>query len=490
MAGRRPAAGGPERGDELEVTLAVPERGARRTRRGLYEQLRTAIRSGRLAPGLRMPASRGLAQRLGVSRNTITAVYELLVSEGCLVTRPGSGAFVAEGPVRAAPRRPAHGMADRVRSIPLGWRLTAFDPTARYRFLLGLPDLAAFPWDLWRKIANRTLRAYGRGPIRPSGPQGAAKLREAIAGHLSFARGIACTPDDVVVASGAQQAFDILAKVLVHRPGVVVVLEDPGYPPIRAAFTAAGARIVEAPVDEEGILVDALPADAEVVCVTPSHQFPMGVAMSPPRRQALLAFARRTGAVVIEDDYDGDFRFDGRPLEALQTLDVSDQVLYVGTFSKSLFPDLRLGYVVAPDWAREALLLAKMATGGPSQTAQFTLAAFVAEGHLVRHVRRMRRIYAERRAALLEAFQAAPAGSVEPWPSAAGLHLALKLDPALDDVGVLRAATKLGVGAYALSEFSVGEGRRNGLVLGYGAVATENVRPGVEALVQAIRAAV
>ena len=489
MTERRAMGAGSTLGPELEVALAIPERGARRTRRDLYEQLRTAIRAGRLAPGLRMPASRALAQRLGVSRNTITAVYELLVSEGFLVTRPGSGAFVAEGPARETRAAPTVDMAGRVRSIPSQWRLTAFDTAARYRFLLGLPDLGAFPWDLWRKIANRTLRAYGRAPGRPASPQGVAALREAIAGHLSFVRGIACRADEIVVTSGAQQAFDLLAKALVHRPGVVVAVEDPGYPPIRAAFAAAGATVVEAPVDEEGIIVEALPAGAQVICVTPSHQFPLGVPMSPRRRQALLAFARRSGAVVIEDDYDGEYRFDSRPLDALQTLDVSGQVIYVGTFSKSLFPDLRLGYVVSPEWAREPLLSARLVTGGPSTIAQQTLAAFIAEGHLVRHVRRMRRIYAERREALLEAACGDPDGAIEAFPSIAGLHLALRLNPKIDDRRLVRAATRLGVGSYALSEFSVHGNRQNGVVLGYGAIAREDARAGARALVQAVELA-
>jgi GntR family transcriptional regulator/MocR family aminotransferase len=475
-------------GPELEVALLVPERGSRRTRREVYDQLRAAIRAGRLAAGLRMPASRQLAQRLGVSRNTVIAVYELLVSEGCLVARAGSGTFVAAESARGSRPRPAVDMAGRVPPAwREGWSPPRLPPRAQRMFLVGSPDLDAFPWPLWRRLANRTLHAYGRARGPPAGPQGLHALREAIAAHLSFARGIACRAEDIVVTAGAQQAFDLLAKVLVHRPGVVVAVEDPGYAPVRIAFAAAGARVVGAPVDEEGIVVEALPAGAEVIYVTPSHQFPLGVPMSPRRRQALLAFARRTGAIVIEDDYDGEFRFDGRPLEALQTLDVTEQVIYLGTFSKSLFPDLRLGFVAAPQWAVGALAAAKQVSGSPSQIAQQTLATFIAEGHLVRHVRRMRRIYAERRRALFAAIEQAPRGWLEPFPSAAGLHLSLRLPAEADSEAFVEAAAELGAGTYRLAQFGFGGPCPNGLVLGYGALAEADVRLGGLALAQAAR---
>ena len=490
MAGRSPTEDATPIGPELEVALLLPDRGARRTRRELYEQLRTAIRTGRLAPGLRMPASRHLAARLEVSRNTITSVYELLISEGHLTARPGAGTFVAEDGAREPKRRPAADMADRLRPIWRDWRSAGFVPLrAKRPFHVGTPDLAAFPWDLWRKLASRTLRDYSRSPV-PAGPQGAPTLRQTIAGHLSFARGVACQADDIVVTSGAQQAFDLLAKVLVHRPGVVVAVEDPGYAPVRVAFAAAGATVVGAPVDDEGIVVETLPPNAEVICVTPSHQFPLGVPMSPRRRQALLALAGRTGAVLVEDDYDGEFRFDGRPLEALQTLDVSDQVIYVGTFSKSVFPDLRLGFVAAPDWVRGPLLAAKMASDGRSPlVVQHTLAAFMAEGHMVRHVRRMRRIYAGRRQALFKAISGAPPGWLEPYPSAAGLHLALRLPPDVDAEVFVRIAADLGVGAHPLSRFAVDPTTHNGVVLGYGALPEDDVRLGGLALVEAANCA-
>ncbi|WP_329955905.1 PLP-dependent aminotransferase family protein [Cupriavidus necator] len=224
------------------------------------------------------------------------------------------------------------------------------------------------------------------------------QLREAIASHVSFARAVACGADDVVVTSGAQQAFDLIARVLVTPGKTVVAVEDPGYPPLRHAFAAAGARLVPVPVDDEGMQVDQLPAGARVICVTPSHQFPLGATLSLARRRALLAFARRHGAVVVEDDYDGEFRHGGRPLDALQTLDQDQLVWYVGTFSRSLFPGLRLGYAVVPPWARDAVVAAGQYTDWHSALlAQDTLAAFMAEGHLARHIRKMRAAYTGRR---------------------------------------------------------------------------------------------
>jgi GntR family transcriptional regulator/MocR family aminotransferase len=435
--------------------------------------------------GLRMPASRHLAERLGVSRNTVTTVYELLVSEGLLVTRPGAGTFVAEGHAPDTKRKPPVGMASRLRPFGPSWRVRAFDRDIRYPFVLGVPDLRAFSWSLWRQIANKTLRTYSRSPAHPP-LEGVLALREAVARHLSFARGIACSAEDIVITAGAQQAFDLLARILVRRPGIIVAVEDPSYPPMRMAFAAAGATVVGTPVDDEGIIVDALPAEAEVVCVTPSHQFPLGVPMSPARRQSLLAYARRTGAVIIEDDYDGEFRFGDRPLEALRTSDTAQQVIYVGTFSKSLFPDLRLGYVVSPEWLQGSLLAAKQISGHPGFLAQQTTAAFFAEGHLARHVRRMRRLYDERRRALLDIVAQAP-DLLSPFPSAAGLHLAFRPAPDLDVNRLVAVAAELGVGAYPVSAFADQNLRENGVVLGYGTLGVEDVRSGGLILLEAAK---
>ncbi len=390
--------------------MTLPPPGSRELLQSLHRQLRAAIVDGRLRAGLRLPATRVFAEEFAISRNTAVGVYDLLLSEGYLVARRGAGTYVAETvsrPVRAA--APGRKPDNDPRLAPF-WRqppraLAATSPrTYRYDFRIGLSDKAPFPFHVWRRLSARALRGLSKAPAAYLDAAGRPALRAAIANHVSFARAVSCTAADVVVTAGAQQAFDLLARILVTPGRTVVVHEDPGYPPLRGAFAAAGAVLRAVPVDSDGMIVDRLPANARVICVTPSHQFPLGVAMSLRRRMELLAFARAHDAVIIEDDYDGEFRFAGRPLDALQTLDRHDSVVYVGTFSKSLFPALRLGYAVVPQWARAALVSAKqLCDWHGAVLAQDTLASFIAEGHLARHVRKMRRIYGERRALLLRA---------------------------------------------------------------------------------------
>jgi len=290
----------------------------------------------------------------------------------------------------------------------------------------------------------------------------------------------------VTVTAGAQQAFDLLARILVEPRRTVVALENPGYPPLRAAFAAAGARIAIVPVDEEGLIVERVPAQAKIVCVTPSHQFPLGAVMSAPRRAALLEFAQRHGAVVIEDDYDAEFRFGDRPLDALQTLDRSESVFYVGTFSKSLFPALRLGFIVAPPWAHVALGAAKQAADGYcALLAQETLAAFIGEGHLARHVRRMREVYAARRKTLLDGLQRDFADWLQPVPSAAGLHLTALADRSLDLETLVERARRRDVGITSLRRFDAdpqARRRQQGLAFGYGSLDERGIAEGLSRL--------
>jgi GntR family transcriptional regulator/MocR family aminotransferase len=452
--------------------LTLPPTGSRRLLRALHEQLRGAILDGRLKPGLRLPATRALAAAFGISRNTAVAAYDLLVGEGYVEARAGSGIYVAAVmPQRA--RRTAKTDPTHERRLAPFWRdppptpRGPPPPVAQLRFELGVPDPRRFPFDVWRRLAARALRASSRGPASYADAQGQPALRDAIARHVSFARAVSCGGDDIVVTAGAQQAFDLVARILVTPGRTVVAMENPGYPPARAAFAAAGATIVPVRVDAEGLVVDEIPANARIVYVTPSHQFPLGVALSTRRRTALLEFAQRSGAVVVEDDYDGEFRYGERPLDALQTLDRDDGVFYIGTFSKSLFPSLRLGFVVAPVWARPALVAAKRCVDWHCAThAQDTLAAFIAEGHLARHVRRMQQTYAQRRRELLAGLEPlAPRLTV--LPSSAGLHLSALVRNA---AAVAQAAAERGVGVRALAAFHVGKGAPSGLVFGYGTI--------------------
>jgi GntR family transcriptional regulator/MocR family aminotransferase len=470
----------------FDLAIDLPPRGSRNILQALHRQLRAAILDGRLKPDLRLPATRALADALGVSRNTAVATYDLLLSEGYLVARPGSGTYVADmlprqrAPVPAAPAEGDARLSPFWRMPPAIIRMDG--PAVRDDFRVGLSDKGPFPFEIWRRLSARALRGLSKMPAAYAPAEGRPELRDAIARHISFARAVAAQGDDVIVTSGAQQAFDLLARVLV-TPGMVVAVEEPGYPPLRNAFAAAGARVIGVAVDAEGLIVDDVPADARIVCVTPSHQFPLGPAMSPQRRAALLDFARGSGAVIVEDDYDGEFRFSGRPLEALQTLDRGDCVFYVGTFSKSLFPALRLGFVVTPAWARTALVAAKQHADwhGPV-LAQDTLAAFIDEGHLARHVRKMRKLYGERRRQLIAAMAVHCGGWLQPIAGAAGLHLAARLDPAIDAGMMVERALAAGIRTQSLARYATRPGAPNGLTFGFGMIATERIEPAIRRL--------
>ncbi len=273
------------------------------------------------------------------------------------------------------------------------------------------------------------------------------------------------------MTAGAQQAFDLLARVLLTSSRMVVALEDPGYPPARAAFAATGAKLIPVPVDAEGLIVERLPPQAKVIYVTPSHQFPLGASLSMRRRAALLEFAQARGAVIIEDDYDGEFRFGGRPLDALQTLDRADSVFYVGTFSKSVFPMIRLGYIVCPPWARGTLLTAKQFTDWHCAVlAQETLAAFISDGLLARHVRTMRQIYNDRRELLLQTLQQDFDRWLVPLPSSAGLHVTALAKGSFDANALSTRALEKGIRVTSLRGFHAGKPARQGLIFGYGAI--------------------
>ncbi|HZO22057.1 MAG TPA: PLP-dependent aminotransferase family protein [Steroidobacteraceae bacterium] len=474
----------------LELSITLPPRGSGSVMSALHRELRAAILDGRLKPGLRLPSTRLLAHSWGVSRNTVMGAYDLLLSEGYLCARHGAGTYVAISlPVhtRAAT---AHLPAADPR-LNAFWRAPPADLGTSWAsaapgnapFRIGVPDAEAFPFHIWRRLLARSLRALAKSPAAFVEAQGRTALREAIAHHASFARAVACEPDDVVVTSGTQQAFELLAKILVTPGETSVAFEDPGYPPLRAAFIANGARIIPAAVDSEGLVVDSLPAETRLICVTPSHQFPLGVAMSMRRRAQLLEFARRSGAVVIEDDYDGEFRFGSTPRDALQTLDRSGSVFYVGTFSKSLFPGIRLGFVVVPRWARHALIAAKQCADWHSPVLeQDALAAFIGEGHMARHVRKMRKLYGERRTLLVSVLQGQFAPWLEPIPASGGMHLTALERQALDWDNIAAQARELGLDVRSLRVYCVGSRSRRGLVLGYGGTSPSAIRSGLSQL--------
>lgn len=442
----------------------------------LHQQLRAAILDGRLPAHSPLPATRTVAEALGVARNTVVTVYDLLIAEGYLIPRKGAKPQVAEFARRRASKPPRASVGiDESRFAPV-WRTPFMAPSpARVlperNFRLGIPDHRHFPHDVWRRLMAQTLRKSSREQFAYAPSQGIPALREAIAQHVAFARAVACTGDDVIVTSGAQQAFDLIARLLVTPGQTKVAVEEPGYPPVRAAFAAAGAQLVPLPVDDEGLCVERLPDDVRIISVTPSHQSPTGVAMSLRRRTALLDFARRHRAVIVEDDYDGEFRFGGRPLDALQTLDRDALVFYAGTFSKSMFPSLRKGFVVAPAWARNGLITVKHCVDSHCDSiTQSALAAFIRDGHLARHVRHMRPIYAERREALLDGLHRALGEWLQPIPSEAGLHLAARFrDPALAPK-IMPTVLRFAPGAESTADYAMTLGIEPAVTFGYGVI--------------------
>jgi len=487
----------------FEIDLKLPAAATRRTAQALCTQLQQAIAAGRLAPGARLPATRQAGALFGVSRNTVAAVYEQLLCEGLVVTRRGSGTFVAPRPQRAAapPRngaRPAYRLNEfwlrpEVSDAIGFWRERAPPPAAAratpaqpVELRPGLVDSRLFPFEVFRQMSARRLRALERIPAgykSPQGHQGAFALRSAITRYIALTRAVACAAEDVLVTSGAQQAFDLLARVLVTPGKTVVAVEDPGYPPLRVPFAAAGAKIVPVPVDAEGMRVERLPAEADVICVCPSHQFPLGVSLSMRRRRALIEFARRRGAVLVEDDYDGEFRFEGSPLEALRTRDSADVVFYVGTFSKCMLPAFRLGFVVAPAWALPALIAAKNGLDWHcSVPIQLAVASFISDGHLARHVRKMREVYRSRRQRLLSLLGAELGAWLEPLPSFCGMHLAALARTPLDLDAVSDALLARQVKLHALSRYYLGRPARAGFVIGYGAADLSDLTRGTAAL--------
>jgi GntR family transcriptional regulator / MocR family aminotransferase len=486
----------------FEIALDVSSRGSRESSRTLYRQLKAAILDGRLTPGARLPPTRKSAVFFGVSRNTAAEVYERLLNEGHVVARHGSGTYVA-GRIRA-PRPPASSRddapSDRLNAFWLRpevtawmnfWRDSSEAESAPSKaqpvdFRPALVDSRLFPFDIFRRVTAKQLRRLERRPASyksPQGNQGSYYLREAITKHIALTRAVVCQPDDILVTSGAQQAFDLLARVLVTPGKTVVALEDPGYPPMRLAFAAAGARLVPVGVDEEGLIIGELPPDVGVICVCPSHQFPLGVTTSMRRRKALVDFARKRGAVILEDDYDGEFRYEGSPLEALRTTDAADVVLYVGTFSKCMLSALRLGFVVAPDWAMRTLIAAKNCLDWHCSTpVQYAVAGFIDEGHLANHVRKMRAIYKRRRQLLLNSLQRELGEWLEPIPCVYGMHIAAVSRNSLDFDAVANSLLQANVKIHSLSRYYLGPKTRTGLVFGFGAVDLPEMTRGLSLL--------
>ncbi len=466
-------------GGRVEFHVSLAGRGDLSAR--IYRQLHEAVVDGRLRAGERLPPTRELARQLAVSRNTVALAYERLTAEGFLVGRVGAGTFVC-----ADPPAPATAPATGDGAVPPRpvWRELARTappaedtPALPYDFGVGLPDVRRFPVEAWRRQVTRRLRDLA--DARYGDPAGHPGLRAEIARHIGLSRSVRVGAEHVLVTSGTQQALDLVGRVLV-APGECVAVEEPGYPPARELFTALGARVAGVPVDGEGIDVAAIPDEARVVYTTPSHQFPLGPPMSLARRAALLAWARRTGAVVLEDDYDSEFRFAGRPLEPLHSLDRGDRVLYLGSFSKTMLPMLRLGFLVAPPSLRDALRTAKRLADLQTQpTTQGAMAGFMADGLFVRHLRRSTREYGARRALILDVLRRDFAGRLEVVPAGAGLHVAAWVRGEVDVAALVARAAAAGVAVRDLAGYHGFGPGRPGLAIGYGAIARDRIEDGL-----------
>ena len=475
---------------ELEPAAATP------LYRQLYDQMRDAILSRRLAAGARLPPTRALAEELGVSRNTIVSAFEQLTAEGYVEGRVGSGTYVAAAlpdealrvppPSRlaASPRRPG-GLSKRGLAIAASTIVASPQDSKPRPFRPGLPALDAFPLDIWARLHARHWRYADRNLLAYGDSAGYAPLREAIAEYLGASRGVRCTAEQVLMVAGSQQAVDLAARLLLDA-GDAAWVEDPGYPDARHALAGAGARLVPVPVDAEGLDVRAAVARApkpRMVYVSPSHQFPLGVTMSLARRLALLDFAQRTGAWILEDDYDSEYRYTGRPLAALQGLDSGGRVIYIGTFSEVMFPSLRLGYVVVPPELMPTFSKARaLADRHSPLVEQAVLNDFIREGHFARHIRRMRVMYGAQQAMLVNEVQHELDGRLQITSTPAGMHLVGWLPRGVDDRAVSEALGEQLIEAPPLSAYALSTLKRGGLVLGYAGISPKQVRDGVRSM--------
>jgi GntR family transcriptional regulator/MocR family aminotransferase len=470
----------------------------------LYDWFRRAIIDGRLRPGQRVPSSRSLAVELGVSRIPVLNAYEQLFAEGYFETLVGAGTYVA----RSIPDEAMHAAAGKTRkSLPesaetkgprrTSHRSAALTPMPAQTWLdnlgafrVSLPALDHFPITIWSKLVARHAHKPPKGIMAYSGAMGYLPFRNAIAEYLGAFRAIRCDPSQILVTTGSQQGLQLSAQVLLD-PKDRVAIEEPCYHGARQAFLATGARLVCIPVDGEGIKVADLvrrAKDVRAIYITPSHQYPTGMTMGAARRMILLSWAARSGAWIIEDDYDSEYRFDSRPIASLQGLDTDARVIYVGTFSKVLFPALRLGYVVVPKDLVAAFSAARDAADVFSSTLyQAVLTDFIREGHFARHVRRMRTLYMERRKMLVTAIQAEMPDLLDVIGAEAGMHLVALLPPGVDDVAVSISAAQNGISAMPLSACYAKQPTRGGLILGYGGADESQISDGIRKLSAILR---
>jgi GntR family transcriptional regulator/MocR family aminotransferase len=473
--------------------------------RQIYETIRRSILSGGLPLGKQLPASRLLAKQLGVSRMTVVNAFEQLLAEGYLEGRMGAGTFVSAHLPEDFLQTSGFKRQERhEKPLPRKVILSAFGnrlaphsktilqhhgATALVPFQHGVAALNEFPFGVWAKIAQRWQRNPPLPVLSYGDAVGFQPLREAVAAHLAAARGVHCTPEQIIITNGTQQALDLISRVFLSA-AEEVCLEDPGYLGARDIFAAAGARIVPVPIDDEGFDLQTARArsrNARLIYVTPSHQFPLGVTMSLSRRLSLLEWARERDAFIIEDDYNSEYRYAGRPLSSLQGLDRDGRVIYVGTFSKTIFPALRLGYLVVPPDLLAVFAAARALNDLHSPgIEQAVLAEFISERHFARHIRRMRGMYETRQQTLVKEACKNLNGALEVAPAKAGMHLIGWLPAGVSDREVSRRAAESGLNLASVSAYCIDQKLRGGLLLGYTAYDEKQIKQGVKKLARVL----
>ncbi|MCW2478759.1 PLP-dependent aminotransferase family protein [Candidatus Symbiopectobacterium sp. NZEC135] len=465
----------------------------------LYDTLRQAILARAITPGSRLPSSRDLAQQLSLSRNTVLATYEQLLAEGYIETRPGSGTFVTEQlPDGNMERVPDEQEGSSHAAAPAlsrrGMNLLGYAGASARQwgaFMPGIPDIASFPHDLWRRTQTRLMRHMKPEQLSYSPMGGSPELQLALTEYLRVARSVECTPEQVLITEGTHQGMDLLAKMLCN-PGDSAWIEDPCYWGMRNVLTINGLRVTPITVDDQGMAPPETPPPGRaprLICVTPSHQYPLGAVMSLARRQRLLALAQEHNSWIVEDDYDSEFRFSGNPVPALQGLNRNAPVIYIGTFSKTLYPGLRVSYMVLPPQLAQELKIAhaELYRGGHWLT-QSTLSEFIREGHYAAHIRRMRLLYARRRALLTQLIETHLGSEYVGDRSNAGLHMLLKLPAQVDDVLLSTQILRHGVMVKPLSSYYLRPTAERGLLLGYASVEEGEIVRAFDVVVACLRA--
>jgi GntR family transcriptional regulator / MocR family aminotransferase len=458
--------------------------------RQIYIHLRDAILSGVLRGGEKLPSTRDMAEQLGVSRTVVLLAFDQLLAEGFVRGRSGSGTYVsADASIgrRSVPMRSAELRLSRFGvHASSSWAKVNFPvrekPKLRYDFAYGRSDVEEFPFEMWRRLLLRRARRTAVAELDYGPAAGSVGLREAICAHLGRSRAVVSDPSQVIVVNGSQQALDLITRVLIER-GDRVAIEDPGYQGTREVLRAAGAKLLPVAVDGEGLDPSRLPGGARLAFVTPSHQFPTGAVLPLARRLALLEWAKRENAAIVEDDYDGEFRYDGQPLESLQGLDREGRVIYIGTFSRTVFSALRIGYLIVPQRLVTAFSAAKWLCDRHTATLeQETLAEFITSGMYERYLRRVRRRSASRRKTVLESVEKHLGTRVEITGDGAGAHVVLWPRRRVEEEAVIAAAAAKGVKAYGIAGYFLRKPRRAGIMLGYSRMSELEIREGIRRL--------